>query len=75
MAFQRYGKIAGVPSINLEYSIEKGEMLKKAKGFASSLVEANSALENISWQSPSDQVKCMPAFDNQYWRPWIDTLT
>ncbi|KAK7924000.1 glycosyltransferase family 69 protein [Apiospora marii] len=74
MAFQGYGKIAVVPSVNLEYSVEKGEMLKKAKGFASSLVEANSAKESISWQPPPDQVKCMPTFDNQYWRPWNDTL-
>ncbi|KAK8138330.1 alpha-1-3-mannosyltransferase CMT1 [Apiospora sp. TS-2023a] len=74
MAFQGYGKVATVPSVNLEYSIEKGDMLKKAKGFASSLVEADSAKENISWQLPPDQVKCMPTFDNQYWRPWNDTL-
>ncbi|KAK7970420.1 alpha-1-3-mannosyltransferase CMT1 [Apiospora saccharicola] len=74
MAFQGYGKTAVVPSVNLEYSIEKGDMLKKAKGFASSLVEADSAKEDISWQPPPDQVKCMPTFDNQYWRPWNDTL-
>ncbi|KAK8049851.1 alpha-1-3-mannosyltransferase [Apiospora phragmitis] len=74
MAFQGYGKIAVVPSVNLEYSVEKGEMLKKLKGFVSSSVKNDSAKEAITWQPPPDQVKCMPTFNNQYWRPWNDTL-
>ncbi|KAK8874042.1 glycosyltransferase family 69 protein [Apiospora arundinis] len=74
MAFQGYGKIAVVPSVSLEYSIEKGEMLKKAKGFVSSLVDDDSEKESIAWQPPPERVKCMPTFDNQYWRPWNDTL-
>ncbi|KAK8088788.1 alpha-1-3-mannosyltransferase [Apiospora hydei] len=74
MAFQGYGKIAVVPSVNLEYSIEKGETLKRLKGFVSSLVEDDGTKDAITWQPPPDQVKCMPTFNNQYWRPWNDTL-
>ncbi|KAK8055994.1 alpha-1-3-mannosyltransferase CMT1 [Apiospora rasikravindrae] len=75
MAFQGYGKIAVVPSVNLEYSVGKGETLKKLKGYVSSLVGDDSTKENITWQPPPDQVKCMPTFNNQYWRPWNDTLS
>lgn len=76
MWFQGYGKIAVVPSVNLEYSNEKGKRIKEDKGYVSRWITQGAGPEDkIEWQPPPDQVKCMPTFDQQTWRPWNETLT
>ncbi|KAH9907403.1 glycosyltransferase family 69 protein [Xylariomycetidae sp. FL2044] len=81
MWFHGYGKIAVVPSISLEYSDEKGKLVKGLKGFTSQWTGAHThgteeeeEEEGIEWQMPPAEVKCMPTFDNQSWRPWNETL-
>lgn len=67
-----YGKIAVIPSVNLEYSDEAGKKIKAAKGYVSDFVGGgNNADELIEWQSnPPEKVKCIPNYENQHWRPW-----
>ncbi|KAK2590676.1 hypothetical protein QQS21_011636 [Conoideocrella luteorostrata] len=74
--FHGYRKIAVVPSINLEYSIEKGRKIKEAKGFTSNIVSSQGPSDGgIDWQlEPPEKVKCMSTWDNQYWVPWNETL-
>jgi alpha-1,3-mannosyltransferase len=68
-----YGKIAVIPTVNLEYSDEKGRKTKQEKGYVSDLVrgENEGGSPRIDWQKkPPEQVKCMPSFGNQYWKDW-----
>ncbi|KAK4158492.1 glycosyltransferase [Chaetomidium leptoderma] len=74
MWLEGYGRIMVVPGVNLEYTVETGERIKAVKGFASSWVAESDAGTKIEWLPAPDQVKCMPTFDNQSWRPWNDTL-
>ncbi|SPQ19577.1 c1bb981c-17cc-4a4f-9c49-af1ef2a90dfa [Thermothielavioides terrestris] len=70
-----YGKIMVVPQVNLAYSIEEGRTIKKLKGFASRwAAEEDEAEPRIEWLPPPDQVKCMPTFQDQTWRPWNETF-
>lgn len=71
-----YGRIAVVPYINLEYSVEKGQRIKDERGFTSATAAStsHSAEDGIDWQGPPEKVKCMPTFDNQFWLPWNHTL-
>lgn len=75
--FNGYGKIAVVPSVNLEYSDERGGRLKEAKGYASQWVGSGgeaSRDDAIEWRlEPPDSVKCMATYDNQYFEPWNAT--
>ncbi|KAL8686274.1 MAG: hypothetical protein Q9218_007219 [Villophora microphyllina] len=69
-----YGKIAVVPSVNLEYSDEAGKKIKAAKGYVSDFM-GRGAGENdlIEWvDKPPEKVKCIPNYQNQHWRPWND---
>ncbi|KAL9944301.1 hypothetical protein ACHAQF_001440 [Verticillium nonalfalfae] len=71
-----FGKIAVVPAVNLEYSDEKAEKLKKLKGFTSDLVRHQTEEDaKIEWAGPPEKVKCMEGWQNQFWRPWNETLT
>ncbi|KAK2606478.1 hypothetical protein QQS21_003171 [Conoideocrella luteorostrata] len=74
--FHGYRKIAVVPSINLEYSVEKGKMIKEAKGFTSNnVLSQNLSDDEIDWQlEPPEKVRCMSSWENQYWVPWNETL-
>ena len=66
-----YGKIAVVPSVNLEYNDEGGEKIKSAKGYVSRFVGGGDENDKIEWQEkPPEKVKCIPKYENQYWRPW-----
>lgn len=67
-----FGRIAVIPSVNLEYSVEKGRMIKEAKGFTSSNIDESKESEyKITWQQdPPEKVKCMPVYENQYFQPW-----
>ncbi|KAH7113070.1 cryptococcal mannosyltransferase 1-domain-containing protein [Dactylonectria macrodidyma] len=71
-----YRKIAVVPAVNLEYSNEKGADIKRQKGFVSEIVQKqdeDSTWINWIYDAP-DQVKCMPDWGHQSWRPWNETL-
>lgn len=74
--FKGYRKIAVIPSVNLEYSVEKAEMIKEAKGFTSEIVsKQDSEGDKIEWRlDPPSMVKCMPVWENQYWQSWNETL-
>ncbi|KAL8854725.1 MAG: hypothetical protein Q9221_000507 [Calogaya cf. arnoldii] len=65
-----YGKIAVVPSVNLEYSDEGGKRIKAAKGYVSKYVGIDEN-DKIEWQEkPPEKVKCIPNYEHQDWRPW-----
>jgi alpha-1,3-mannosyltransferase len=74
--FKGYRKIAVVPSVNLEYSVEKGKKIKELKGYTSDLVSNQDATDDlIDWRlDPPDMVRCMPTWADQYWQSWNETL-
>lgn len=72
--FHGYGKIAVVPTVNLEYSNDAAHQIKLAKGYTSHSVKPASEEYMIQWKPPPDQVKCMPTFGEQSWVPWNQTL-
>ncbi|EXL65545.1 hypothetical protein FOPG_18230 [Fusarium oxysporum f. sp. conglutinans race 2 54008] len=76
MWYRGYGKIAVVPSINLEYKLEMGRKLKEKMGFTSDIVsEQDPDGDHIEWQpDPPPKVKCIAEWDDQYWVPWNDSL-
>ncbi|KAK2673116.1 Mannosyltransferase 1, CMT1 [Fusarium oxysporum f. sp. vasinfectum] len=70
-----FRKIAVVPSVNLEYSDEKAADIKKLKGYVSDIVQRQEEDSTIDWvYDPPEQVRCMPTWDKQSWRPWNETL-
>ncbi|KAI0601224.1 alpha-1,3-mannosyltransferase CMT1 [Biscogniauxia sp. FL1348] len=71
-----FGRIAVVPSVNLEYSNEAAEKIKDLKGYTSQWTAREVAKDmKIEWvDEPPDMVKCMPDFGDQSWRPWNETL-
>ena len=70
-----YGKIAVIPSVNLEYSDEAAKKIKAAKGYVSRFVGADEGKERIQWvKDPPSTVKCMPSYENQTWLPWEGQL-
>lgn len=71
-----HNKIAVVPSVNLEYSDERGKDIKVSKGYTSRWVgsEADNKSQ-IDWKpNPPDQVKCMEFLGMAEWRAWNETL-
>ncbi|KAG5932262.1 hypothetical protein E4U53_001406 [Claviceps sorghi] len=75
--FTGHRKIAVVPSVNLEYSVDRGEIIKKNLGFASDAVKnVQPDRERIEWQhEPPEKVLCMPTWQTQVWLPWNESLT
>ncbi|KAL7757046.1 hypothetical protein ACKLNR_014039 [Fusarium oxysporum f. sp. zingiberi] len=75
MWYRGYGKIAVVPSINLEYKLEMGRKLKEKMGFTSDIVsEQDPDGDHIEWQpDPPAKVKCIAEWDDQYWVPWNES--
>jgi alpha-1,3-mannosyltransferase len=73
--FHGYGKIAVVPTVNLEYSDEAAKMIKEAKGYTSRWVSAPEWRdEGIEWQrEPPEKVKCMAVYEDQFFEPWNAT--
>ncbi|KAG8671746.1 hypothetical protein FPOAC1_005003 [Fusarium poae] len=70
-----FRKIAVIPSVNLEYSDKRGADIKKLKGYVSDIVEEEDEDNAIDWVfSPPEQVRCMPTWETQEWRPWNETL-
>ncbi|KAH7109173.1 cryptococcal mannosyltransferase 1-domain-containing protein [Dactylonectria estremocensis] len=76
MWFRGYRKIAVVPTVNLEYSDANAQKIKRLKGFTSDLVRKQRESDaRINWVlEPPPKVKCMPTWDNQFWRPWNESL-
>lgn len=74
MWWSGYGRVAVVPSVNLEYSDAMGRRIKTEKGFVSDWVAKEAAGEQIEWTGPPDMVKCMPTFTSQSWVPWNQSL-
>ncbi|KAH7156960.1 alpha-1,3-mannosyltransferase CMT1 [Dactylonectria macrodidyma] len=76
MWFRGLGKIAVIPTVNLEYSVEKGKMIKEAKGFVSDHVtKQRQSDERFEWAvQPPARVKCMPTWDHQFWKAWNQSL-
>lgn len=70
-----FGKIAVVPTVNLEYSNEAGEKIKKAKGYVSQFVDvAQWVDEEIEWRAePPEKVKCMAVYSDQFFEAWNKT--
>ena len=74
--FHGYGKIAVIPSVNLEYSVEKGRMIKQEKGYVTDAVSTQDAsADRIDWRlNPPEKVKCFDEWTSISWRPWNETL-
>ncbi|KAL7784477.1 alpha-1,3-mannosyltransferase CMT1 [Trichoderma afarasin] len=76
MWWRGYGKIAVVPSVNLEYSITNGRKLKKLKGFVSdNVANHDERSDRIEWAGPPDTVRCMPTWKDQFMQRWNKSLT
>ncbi|KAF0315476.1 alpha-1,3-mannosyltransferase CMT1 [Colletotrichum asianum] len=70
-----FGKIAVVPSINLEYSDEAGRKIKTSKGFTNQWVKPDEDEKPLDWsKEPPEKVKCMPSYEKQTWEPWNQGL-
>ncbi|KXH64434.1 alpha-1,3-mannosyltransferase CMT1 [Colletotrichum nymphaeae SA-01] len=72
-----FGKIAVVPSVNLEYSDEAGRKIKAAKGYTSQWVGGEDEVQDfrVEWKAdPPEKVKCMASYDKQTWEPWNQAL-
>jgi len=79
-----HGKIAVVPSVNLQYTDARGRQTKMQKGYVSEFVrgerghrepavggeESLDLNDLISWKGPPEKVMCMPTFGDQTWRAW-----
>ena len=77
MWYHGYGRIAVVPSVNLEYSDEAGKEIKSAKGYVSrwSEIEGDGASTRIEWEEkPPSTIKCIPSYQNQTFVPWDEQL-
>ncbi|KAK5660562.1 hypothetical protein OQA88_13113 [Cercophora sp. LCS_1] len=68
------GKIAVVPSVNLQYSDKRGTMIKKQRGYVSDYVKKGTTDGRIEWRGPPEKVKCMPNFNEQSWVPWNEPM-
>ncbi|UKZ81186.1 hypothetical protein TrVFT333_008958 [Trichoderma virens FT-333] len=76
MWWRGYGKIAVVPSVNLEYSVKNGRRLKQLKGFVSdNVVNHDARSDRIEWAGPPDTVRCMPTWKDQFFQRWNKSLT
>ncbi|OTA05694.1 hypothetical protein A9Z42_0064010 [Trichoderma parareesei] len=79
MWWRGYGKIAVVPSVNLEYTNKNGKRIKELKGFVSDVVRAqhdgDESEDRIEWAGPPDTVLCMPTWKDQFFQRWNKSLT
>ncbi|SCO92527.1 related to alpha-1,3-mannosyltransferase [Fusarium oxysporum] len=76
MWYRGYRKIAVVPSVNLEYKLDMGRKIKEKMGFTLDIVsEQDPAGDCIEWKpDPPAKVKCIAAWNDQYWVPWNESL-
>lgn len=71
-----YGKIAVIPSVNVEYSDDAAKRIKALKGYTSALVQNEGDDVQIQFDpSPPAEVKCMCCgYENQTFIPWDEGL-
>ncbi|KAF2258301.1 hypothetical protein CC78DRAFT_587302 [Lojkania enalia] len=75
MWYHGFGKIAVIPSVNVEYSDKASKKIKALKGYTSSHIAKEAEDTHIEWQSdPPAQVKCMINYDNQFFVYWSQGL-
>jgi alpha-1,3-mannosyltransferase len=69
-----YGKIAVVPSVNLEYSDEGAKLVRELRGTPSKFpVEGEES--RLEWQKePPEKVRCITNYDRQTWGPWNESM-
>ncbi|KAK1999305.1 alpha-1,3-mannosyltransferase CMT1 [Colletotrichum falcatum] len=72
-----FGKIAALPSVNLEYSDEAARKIKAAKGYTSEWAGDDDSVDGfkVDWKAdPPGKVKCMDGYDKQTWELWNQGL-
>jgi alpha-1,3-mannosyltransferase len=70
-----YGKIAVVPSVNVEYSDEAAKKIKALKGYVAKHVANEGNDGKIEWETkPPEKVKCMPDHQHQTFVDWDEGL-
>ncbi|KAF3050528.1 hypothetical protein E8E11_009459 [Didymella keratinophila] len=70
-----YGKIAVVPSVNVEYSDENAKRIKALKGYVASHITNEGDDARIEWEAnPPEKVKCMPTHQRQFFVDWNEGL-
>lgn len=75
MWFHGFGKIAVIPSVNVEYSDDAAKKIKALKGYTSKHVANEGDDVRIEWESsPPENVKCMPDYQHQSFIPWDEGL-
>ncbi|KAF4997583.1 hypothetical protein FGRMN_3788 [Fusarium graminum] len=76
MWYKGYGKIAVVPSVNLEYKLDMGRKIKEKMGFTADVVSTQNPTEDfINWKTePPANVKCIKEWNDQFWVPWNESL-
>ncbi|KAL0942163.1 alpha-mannosyltransferase cmt1 [Colletotrichum truncatum] len=75
--YNGFGKIAVIPSVNLEYSDDAGRKIKASKGYTSQWVGGEDKIEDfkLDWKvDPPEKVKCIPSYDKQTFEPWNQGL-
>lgn len=70
-----YGKIAVVPSVNVEYSDEATKKVKALKGYVTKHVTNEGDVAKIAWETkPPEKVKCMPDYKHQTFVDWDEGI-
>ncbi|KAF9701769.1 hypothetical protein EKO04_000416 [Ascochyta lentis] len=70
-----YGKIAVVPSVNVEYSDEATRKIKALKGYVARHVANEGDDGRIEWETkPPEKVKCMLDYHHQTFVDWDEGL-
>ncbi|KAJ4992102.1 alpha-1,3-mannosyltransferase CMT1 [Stagonosporopsis vannaccii] len=70
-----YGKIAVVPSVNVEYGDEAARKIKALKGYVARHVADEGDGGRIEWETkPPEKVKCMPDYQHQTFVDWDEGL-
>ncbi|KAJ4322193.1 hypothetical protein N0V94_002541 [Neodidymelliopsis sp. IMI 364377] len=70
-----HGRIAVVPSVNVEYSDEGTRKIKALKGYVARHVANEGDDGRIEWQTkPPEKVKCMPDYQHQTFVDWDEGL-
>ncbi|KAJ2895703.1 Alpha-1,3-mannosyltransferase CMT1 [Zalerion maritima] len=73
--FHGLGRIAVIPTVNLEYSDHTGTLIKVEKGHTSQWTPyEDQNLNQIEWvRDPPEMVRCMPGdYKKQEWRSWYE---
>jgi alpha-1,3-mannosyltransferase len=69
-----YGKIAVVPTVNLEYSDEGAKLAREMRGTPSRFpLEVEES--KVEWQKePPEKVRCVTNYDHQTWGAWNESM-